>query len=467
MVEVVDLEAEPYEGSPPTWAKSNALLARDWSHQLTRVGDTFIVVSSEDIPGGSRLARTSNDGLTWSDPVEMMGIPPGSMLGDVLGGGAGAMLHVWFPAEPGQRERDAILTSADGITWSLESSDTLSSYVDPLPVSDAGFAVVSGVSGVDAQMMWQRPKEGKWEAVDLPTGLIWEGLSVGDNHAVTGRIDQDREDLWVLVEPDGRWSYFSAPVETGLVTSWQDSMLVWNLATPSVTSVDTQPILLLGYPGSAEWHRLPTPAVSLDEEQFWVFEVIAAGDRGVIGVGERAEDEDPWFPDDAIGIVLAADGRQIVVTGDCVTIVDRQECWEEGVETETWFDEHGTLTVPDPDTHETVATFTCTDMRQAVSRGELADMGTPIPDLHLPRTLLPWPKDQEVWHSPDGQAWHRQRAQELFGEETWVSQGVTIGTTTVLLAVPNGRRPLADPPGCELGLYPAEEPIELWVTTEQ
>ena len=465
--EVVALEALPYVGSPPAWVRGGVELGRDRSHLLGRAGDVFLVVSSRWDGRGPHLVRTSVDGVVWSEPVEMAGIPADGELGGLAGGATGAMALVVSPSTKCGAIPATAYTSVDGLLWVEEDSASFAGQPDAIAGSEVGFAVVSRELTYDGCSLQSeddslviRVGDGPWETVDLQWDHIGDLTGVGDAYLVGGG-----DPGGIVIDSDLTQTRFAVPYEHAADhTDWDGALFAWDHSGFAGYEREREPTLYRWQPGSAIWHLLPAPIATISEDQFWSFNVLTAGAAGAVAVGHTSEDGDAMPPETAWGVVLESDEHQIVVTGDCVNIVDQHYCGEHGIDTATWFDEQGTLTVPHPTTGENLATFSCSDMRQAARRELVADMGTPQPGLRLPDGLIPWPEDQELWHTPNGQAWIRQPAQDIVGNDAWIEQGVTIGDRSVLIVTPNGRRPMTDPPGCPLEIYPEERPYEVWVT---
>ena len=124
---------------------------------------------------------------------------------------------------------------------------------------------------------------------------------------------------------------------------------------------------------------------------------------------------------------------------------------DDSVDTRAWFDEKGTLTLPDNETGETLVSISCKELRQAAS-------------LDTPEWINDFPPGQ-LWTSPDGIAWSQQQVTREFGRGSYVYSTAVNGDTFAALVVPNGDRPIDDPPNCPLNLYPAERPYEIWIAS--
>ena len=109
----------------------------------------------------------------------------------------------------------------------------------------------------------------------------------------------------------------------------------------------------------------------------------------------------------------------------------------------------GTVTVPDPEGGDPLVSVTCDEIRTAGRQQQYQAQLIERPSQHL-------------MFSPDGTTWFQDEAPSVFGQGAYILTAATAGDTVALLVDPSGEAPTPDPPNCQLGIYPATSPFEIW-----
>lgn len=467
-IEIEQLQPTPAEGDGPAWVRSDFSGDRGRQHWLGTLG-TELVLLSWRWPAFDLAVQWSADGLSWTEPTPINGLPPGAepwnwwhdpfSSSAIAASSTGLVAIFEIPSGDGNDTRTRqVYTSMDGETWVTEQLPELES-----PTPDGGpYAVAAGPEGFavwttagprrpHSDVLFVRSLDGDWQVVDLPAhGNSWENWVVAARNGFVVRAAPD---------PSARvGSHPSYLVDVvGMVT--EDAVpsdsppIQWNgdLLTTSPYNNVPQPTLYWGPHGST-WYRLPTPDFSTDEEErFWNMDTYTAGEPGITVAGCSCGEYWGFVGEGMVTIEVDKDGYLVTIHGDNVTV---DGIWDHPirVDTRSWFNEStGTLAVPGPDTGETMLTVTCSEMRaSAEAKAYGMDLLSPPP--------------QDLLFSPDASSWFHQRVDDLFGEGSYVHQSVTIGDTVVLFIDPTGDAPTPDPPGCTLGIYPEVRPFEIWVS---
>jgi len=479
---VVPLGPTPYDGGALVWVRADAQFDRNREQWLGVAGDEFVVLSWGSTVGTMTLRRSS-DGVAWSDPVPVVGLPDGapafgSQFPEIAGGRAGLIMVVenppgWHAANRAYR----VVTSPNGVVWTEQPVHEIAGAPFSVAASDTGFAVVTQTGGQipdPDRYLAVSGNDGEWLPVPLPDNErhLWWVAGIGDDFVAKGPGSDDNHDPMrdrhhYAIDGGGNADVTTGPHEGTEFApiDWDGSMLVWNqygeLRIPQHRG--EQPTLYASSePGS--WVRLPFPAQEpVGDEPWgqWMFETIAAGPPGIISAGCNCVGFWDFYGESFYDFTFTRAGYDIHVMGDYVWLFDTSPSAEgpvwhpsSEVDTATWFDpDTGTLTVPNPETGDTLATITCAEMRNSIDDNAY-EIGPHLTDF----------PNQDLWYSPDGTSWASQHAPNLFGSDAYVFQSAVNSDTAVLLVAPNGDRPIDDPPGCPMGYYPEEQPFEIWAT---
>lgn len=479
---VVPLDPTDYDGEVPVWVRADAQFDRNREHWLGVVGDEFVVLSWGSTVG-TMTVRHSSDGVVWSDPVAVVGLPDGapafgSQFPEIAGGRAGLIMAVENP--PGWHAGNRtfrIVTSPDGSVWTEWPVDEIVGAPFSVAANDTGFAVVTQTGGQAPdpdRFLSVSGDNGEWLPVSLPDNErhLWWVAGIGDDFVAKGPGSDDsheaiRDRHHYTIDADGNAEVTSGPYEASEFApiDWDGAMLVWNqygeLRIPEHRG-ERPTLYASSQPGS--WLRLPFPPqepTGDDPYGMWMFETLAAGPAGITSAGCNCVDFWDFYGESFYDFMFTQAGYDIHVMGDYVWLFDTSPATEDPVwhppgkiDTANWFDpDTGTLTVPDPETGDTLATITCDEMRDSIDDGAY-EIGPYLTDF----------PDQDLWYSPDGTSWTSQHAPDLFGGDSYVFQSAVNSDTAVVLVAPNGDRPIDDPPGCPVGHYPEERPFEIWVT---
>jgi hypothetical protein len=170
-----------------------------------------------------------------------------------------------------------------------------------------------------------------------------------------------------------------------------------------------------------------------------------------LGCGDRCVAMWEFYGDSFFPVSVEANGWTVDIWGDYVSYSNGSR-WESIQDASNLYDPASeTLTIVDGG--ETIASISCDAMRQAA-----ADLEWPTELGGL--TELP---DEALWHSYNGTSWHEQAVDDLFGAESYVFAAAATSERALAIVTPNGDRYVADPLGCQLGLYPEEQPLEVWI----
>jgi len=480
---VVPLDPTDYDGDTLVWVRAEAQFDRAREHWLGVVGDEFVVLSWRNTLS-TMTVRRSADGVVWSEPVPAVGLPDGapafgSQSPEIAGGGAGLIMLVQDP--PGWHDGNRafrVVTSPDGEVWTERPVYEIAGAPFSVAAGDAGFAVVTQTGGQvpdPDRFLAVSGDDGEWLPVLLPDDErhLWWVAGIGDGFVAKGPGSGDSHDAirdrhHYTIDSGGNADVTPGPFEASEFApiDWDGSMLVWNqygeLRIPQHRG-ERPTLYSSSEPGS--WVRLPFPAqepTSDDPYGMWMFETFAAGPPGIISAGCNCVGFWDFYGESFYDFMFTEAGYDIHVLGDYVFLFDTSPGTENPVwhppgeiDTATWFDpDTGMLTVPDPETGDTLATIACDEMRNSIDDSAY-EIGPHLTDL----------PEQDLWYSLDGTSWTSQHAPDLFGDDSYVFQSAVNSDTAVLLVAPNGDRPIDDPPGCPMNYYPEEQPLDTWVTT--
>lgn len=467
-IEIEQLQPTPAEGDGPAWVRSDFSGDRGRQHWLGTLG-TELVLLSWRWPAFDLAVQWSADGLSWTEPTPINGLPPGAepwnwwhdpfSSSAIAASSTGLVAIFEIPSGSGNDTRTRqVYTSSRGHDWTRESLPT----IEGLTPDGGPFAVAAGAGGFavwattdehlpHSAVLFVRSLDGNWLPVDLPLhGNAGEDWITAVQSGFLARVADGPEARIgthpvYRVDTAGTVAGESVPSDSPPI-QWNDDLL----GTTPYNNVP-QPALYWG-PGGPTWYRLPTPDFSTDdEERFWGTDTYTAGEPGITLAGCNCGDYWGFLGEGMVSIEVPKGDYYVTVHGDNVTV---DGIWDHPmrVDTRSWFDEStGTLTVPDPDTGETMVAVTCDEMRaSAREKAYGSDLLSPPP--------------QDLLFSPDASSWLHQRVDDLFGEGSYVHQSATIGDTVVLFIDPTGDAPTPDPPGCALGIYPEVQPFEIWVS---
>ncbi len=450
----VPLEGAVVAGSGLEWMRADVALDREREHWLGEVGGTVILLSWSPSIGDVEVRR-STDGTVWSEAEEGRGLPegfvpygPDSPLGP-SGGPHGVIMGGTIGGIRTAETEPLVAVSTDGGLWTVRVAETFGGEASAAAAGSGGFAVIGSVvdrgrSGAHLDpALWVSPNGLVWQAVAIPEAA--ETVAVIGNAFVVARSDR----LWQV--DAGVVTALPSPLPSygvNRLIAWQGDLVMWATgAFPPVGAVGWRSALL-AHRGTG-WLELPFPVAERSRLVFggaaWAVQSLDAGNSGIAAAafegGEYWDFHGESFP----GISLGKGGYEFDIDGDSVSLAPF------GVDSSRWFDrESGSLTVPGAD-GEPLFTVTCDEMRDAVRTADW-----------VPEELVETPA-QTILFSPDGAAWQEQQGAELFGEGAYVFQVVVVHDRVVAFLQLNGERPIADPPGCPLGLYPEELPYEIWV----
>jgi hypothetical protein len=113
-----------------------------------------------------------------------------------------------------------------------------------------------------------------------------------------------------------------------------------------------------------------------------------------------------FYDESLFDFMFTEAGYDIHLMGDSVWLFDTSPTAEHphwsppsDIDTATWFDpDTGTLTVPNPETGDTLATITCNEIRNSIDDAAY-EIGPYLTDF----------PEQNLWYSPDGPSVRRQR----------------------------------------------------------
>jgi hypothetical protein len=437
-------------------------LDRDLGVWVGVLGNEFIIMTERHM-GMDRTVRTSNDGVRWSDPIPVVGLPEMATItrnesGLALVASTAGLIGLFeLPPDGGDGPTmSAVFTSIDGTNWVREEiADIGHSAADAaafgVAANDTEFAVLvtEGDWGFGPDYFAKRSAEGsEWMTVGLPgedTDLFWVA-GAEDAFFVRGPGSEEFEHGHIYVyrvDADGSVSVQPATTYDPPIP-WKGDLLAWDRYR-----VEGHPTLHAGPDGST-WYRLPIPTYEDDAYgNRWLFETLSVGSEPIIAAGCVCSGFWEFYGEAFPGINLTKGSNYIEIHGDHVHPVHPSHSWY--TDTSQWFDAStGTLNVPDPETGETFVSVTCAEMREAVTSEWYQE------------DLVDFPQ-QDLWYSPDGTNWFGSDVADLFGAGSYVLHSAMRGDTAVVITAPNGARPTSDPPGCPLGLWPEEEPFEVWV----
>jgi hypothetical protein len=480
---IVPLDPTEYEGEPLEWVRANVRLDRDREQWLGVAGGEFVILSWRNTLA-TMTVRRSADGVVWSEPVPAVGLSGGvpafvRQPFEIAAGPSGLIMVVEDPPGwHGMETTRRVATSPDGVAWTEWRVDEIGGAPYSVAASDTGFAVVADTHGQvpsPDRFLAVSGDDGEWLPVSLPDNErhLWWVAGIGDRFVAKGPGSDDSHgsmrDLYhYSIDADGNAEVTPGPYEASefVPINWDGAMLVWNqygeLHDPQHRG-ERPTLYASSEPGS--WVRLPIPPqepTSDDPYGMWTFETLAAGPPGIIGAGCDCVGFWDFYGESLYDFMFTEGGYDIHVMGDSVWLFDTSPTAEQphwyppgDIDTATWFDpDTGTLTVPNPETGDTLATITCDEIRNSIDDA-VDEIGPYLTDF----------PEQDLWYSPDGTSWTSQHAPDLFGDDAYVFQSAVNGDTIALLAAPNGDRPIDDPPGCPMNYYPEEQPFEIWVTT--
>jgi len=460
---VVPLVPTVYEGEAHMWVRAEAWFDRDRQYWLGVLGDEFVLLSWR-WPGFDVAIQRSTNGVDWSGPVALTGLPldaaPEMWSGERgISASPGGLIGL-FETTPDIDDGFAgrrVFTSTDGIAWfkeELPAIDGDTGWGGPFTVAagNDGYAVwaTADERRRRSDVLFARPSHGDWHAVDLPEhGESWENWVVGAHSGFLARVDtlpkaNEGTHPAYRVSVTGVVSVEAIPTDQPPI-EWEDDLL-----THSPYDNVPKPALYEG-PDGPTWYRLPTPDFSTnDEERFWGLDALTAGQPGITIAGCACGEYWGFLGEAMVTMEIHKSGYHVTVYGDQVTV---DGVWDHPirVDTRSWFDPAtGMLTVPDPDTGEPIVNVTCDEMRVSATE-------------HMREPGLLTPPPQDLLFSPDGTAWTHSQVNDLFGVGSYVHQAATAGAAIVLFVDPTGEAPTPDPPGCPLGIYPEVRPFEAWV----
>ena len=442
------------------WERSDFAADRDRWHWLGVRGDEFVVIS-ERFPGLDRTIQTSLDGITWSEPQAVTGIPDGWWVGadfysrslDASGVG---LIAIAAPMQGNiaWQER-GVFTSSDGTTWRHEDLGPDTGIPVHIAAGSTGFAVVTSGSGeFNGDRLFTSTGNSSWIEVELPESkpmLVWVAEAADGFVARGYATERDGTGITsnlYLTSRYGQVTVVPSPTDYP-VTLWDLEMLTWD-----EYASDPHPSLYLSS-GEGQWRRLPMPTYTEGDgaEHRWRFEHFSTGPAGFIGAGCDCPGFWEFRGEGFYEITVTKNEYVVHVSGGKVGVEEPrgQSRIDDSVDTRAWFDEKGTLTLPDNETGEPLVSISCKELRQAAS-------------LDTPDWINDFPPGQ-LWASPDGIAWSQQQVTREFGRGSYVYSTAVNGDTFAALVVPNGDRPIDDPPNCPLNLYPAERPYEIWIAS--
>lgn len=447
------------------WVRSTTELERDRSYWLDTMGGGFVLLSW-DWPVANFRVQFSPDGLGWTEPAMLHGLPSTAVLADAWDPQASVSVSSigligLFDTTPGDDRRAGhqVFTSPDGIEWTaqtLPDTGTTSNAAGPFAVaaSDSGFAVwvTANESRPGTNMLFVRQIEGDWQEVPLPgNATTWESWIAPVGSGFLVRTEADPQALEgthpvYRVSVEGDVSVAATPSDQPPIR-WNDSLLSHNIYHVGTLPMPT----LYAGPDEDTWYRLPTPDFSTDvEEQFWSIDTLTAGQPGITVAGCPCGEYWGFLGEAMVTVEVETGGHHVTIFGDIVTV---EGVWDHplSVDTAEWFDSSGRLTVPDPTTGDPIATVTCDQMRQsAKDKAWGSDLLTPPP--------------QDLLYSPNGTAWTYLKSDDVFGDGSYVHNAATAGETIAVIVDPTGDAPTPDPPNCPLGVYPETSPLEVWIS---
>lgn len=464
IVEALDPTEPPVAGL--SWIRSSVEFDRDRRFWLGVQGDEFVLLSW-GWPIADLMVQRSPDGLVWSEPTPLEGLPLMASLveawrrdGGISASAAGLIgLFDTTDHEDDRQGGHRVFTSADGVEWTQEmlpEADETTEAAGPFGVaaSDYGYAVwvTADERRPGTETLFVRPLGGDWRPVHLPeNGTTIENWVVPTDDGFLVRVaehPQAHEGTHPIyhVTVDGTVTAYATPSDQPPIR-WNDLLVAY-----SPYNTVPRPALYAGPDGST-WYRLPSPDFTTDnEEEYWRIDALTAGRPGITVAGCPCGDYWGFLGEASVTIEVDSGEYHITVQGDLVTV---DGVWDHpvGTDTSAWFDEAtGTLTVPDPDTGDPITTATCNQMRaSAVAKMYQSELLTPPP--------------QDLLHSPDGTSWMHEHVNDLFGTGSYIHHAATLNNTIAVIIDPTGEAPTPDPPGCPLNIYPDTGPYEVWTAT--
>ena len=432
--------AEEYDGPELGWEPTDLTIDRTERVWLGFVGDLAVLLAWNPIDGLS--VRHSSDGVAWSAFAATTGIPdtfePVLDIDTIAAGPHGIIMT-------GIEPDTTVLTSPDGTNWRLVD-DTGS--VESIAAGPAGFLLANrGNRECGARLSGDGVS---WECVALPP----TPEDPWDYMAMTGGAGFliDSSGPLAVVGEGGVRTMAAPAVQDPLFTHstpWRDGLVA--LARGRFAGAYPWRMALIGTDDFETWFELPVPfiaaATDWQGDGYWNVQTLAAGDRGILVTTFWPPEEFDFRGGAFASIPFAMEGVEGWIFGSRLFQMP-----SDGPEVVTSFDADGNLTMSDAESGEEIGTMSCEDMRAYAE-------GTDF----LPGGLIGWP-EQMVVYSPDGMAWDETAVAEVFGTDAYLLQVATDDDKALALVAPNGDRPMPDPPNCPLGLYPEEEPFEVWVT---
>jgi len=472
--QLVPLEPEAYLERPLGWVRANATLDRTRRYWLGTIDSTFVLLSWER-GGGDYRIQTSDNGRTWSGQEPTVGLPDsGTPVFDVTGeqvrsGRAGMIVAIGDDPWIEESEPALVFTSSDGRTWTVVEPSVFEGSPYLVSASHEGFAVVetfpSERHGERANAMYVADADGEWRRVEIPgeEDALWWVSGFGADFIAKGPDQKgmtEDEPTYIV----STTSELTMGVSLGdhVPTPWLDGALVHNEYGESrIVRIRGHEPTFYSTADAITWERLPfPPQPDSDEPDHYQVTSIGTGDPDLLIAGCSGCQGHLEFHGNSFGgIAITKDGYRLDVWGGTVLIFNapngdlERPLFNNGAG--QWFDvTTGTLQIP-ANEHGPGVEVSCDEMRQVV-----VDMQWPEESEWALVEMVP----QDLWHSPKGRSWNKQDVRTIFGPDAWIEQTTATKSASVVLVAPNGERPIADPPGCELGFYPKEEPLEIWAT---
>lgn len=472
------LAATPYETEPLVWRNTGVTFERRRSHEywVGSMGDRFVFVEF-DWPLGGLVVSTSVDGVEWerASLPETIGadeVPLAEWaVVHVAAGEAGVV--VVLNREPVGREQlepSHLLISTEGLTFVESDLSALQGHPNPtnpasIAAGAAGFAVVTEdpTSRIDpVNWMYVSADGVEWQLVDIPDtyrDLGWvEGL--GDGWITQGPYRRSPDNAYpvYVIGPEGGVELRTAPWDS-FPQSWGDQVLMEIYSERLIEEHLGEAPSFYATADASAWWRIPFPDQGPFSEQdyaAWYVETIAGDGPDdqllVLGCGDRCVGAWEFYGNNFLPVTIQRDDWGIEISGNYVSYFNGT-AWKSINDASDFYDP-ATETLTIVEDGETIASITCDQMRQAaIDAPWHAGLGDGL-------TTLP---DEALWHSYNGTSWHEQAVDDLFGTESYVFAAAMTTDLALAVVTPNGDRQVADPLGCELGLYAPEQPLEIWI----